>query len=59
MLQQEQCRNEFRAFLNRWVEESDLEDEQILEAVKDGVNTWMNEDVMTFESDMPMDEEDE
>lgn len=59
MLPQEQCRNEMTAFLNRWVEESDLDDEQITEAIKDAVNKWADEEIVEFESDIGLEDDEE
>tara|TARA_Y100001938_G_scaffold122473_1_gene170924 strand:- start:265 stop:471 length:207 start_codon:yes stop_codon:yes gene_type:complete len=50
-LAQEKCRNEVFALLNRWVEESDLDDEQILEAVTDAINKWNSNAVIEFRPD--------
>ena len=50
-LAQEKCRNEVFALLNRWVEESDLDDEQILEAVTDAINKWNSSAVIEFRPD--------
>lgn len=59
MLPQEQCRNEMTAFLNRWVEESDLDDEQITEAVSDALTKWANTDIVLFDSDIDLDSDEE
>ena len=43
---------EHRALLNRWIEESDIEDYRISEIALDDVNEWLEEEVMDFDSDM-------
>jgi hypothetical protein len=51
MLPQEQCRNAFLALTHRWVEESDLEDEQILEAMNDAAVRFFEEPIVEFIAD--------
>ena len=55
----QQFKNEHRALLNRWIEESDIEDLELAKiAVKD-INEWLGEDVLEFESEMELSDEDE
>ena len=58
MLPQEQCRNAFLALTHRWVEESDLEDEQILEAMNDAAVKFFNEPIVEFIADEGLLDED-
>ena len=42
---------EVRAMLNRWLEESDLEDLDLAEAAAKTINDWLDEEVVTFKAD--------
>ena len=55
----EQFANEVRALLNRYLEESDLEDYTLSEIMEHALGQWMNEDVVDFVSDMDLDADDE
>lgn len=48
---------EHRALLNRWVEESDIEDYRISEIALEDVNEWLEEEVVDFDSDINLEEE--
>jgi hypothetical protein len=37
--------------LNRWLDESDLDDEQLANVVVSAVDEWLDEDVIGFEPD--------
>ena len=52
-----QCIHELKALFHRWEEESDLEQDDILDCVKDALNEYYQEDVIEFESEI--DEEDD
>ena len=54
-----QCIHELKALFHRWEEESDLEQEDILDCVKDALNEYYQEDVIEFEGDIDLEEEDE
>jgi len=54
-----QCIHELKALFHRWEEESDLEQDDILDCVKDALNEYYQEDVIEFESDIDLEEEDE
>ena len=53
------CILELKALFHRWEEESDLEQDDILDCVKDALNEYYQEDVIEFESDIDLEEEDE
>jgi hypothetical protein len=53
-----QCIHEIKALIHRWEQESDLEQEDILDCVKDALNEYY-EDIIEFESDIDLEEEDE
>jgi hypothetical protein len=42
--------------LNRWLEESDIEDTEMAKIVLDDVNEWLDDEVVGFESDMDLGE---
>ena len=52
-----QCIHELKALFHRWEEESDLEQEDILDCVKDALNEYYQENVIEFESDIDLEEE--
>ena len=49
--------NEVKALLNRWSEESDLEDHELLQCISDALNEYFDEDVVEFESDIDLEED--
>tara|TARA_R110000868_G_scaffold304456_1_gene565576 strand:+ start:543 stop:674 length:132 start_codon:yes stop_codon:yes gene_type:complete len=42
--------------LNRWLEESDIDDTDMAKIVLDDVNEWLDDEVVGFESDMDLGE---
>ena len=52
-----QCIHELKALFHRWEEESDLEQDDILDCTKDALNEYYDEDVIEFESDIDEEEE--
>jgi hypothetical protein len=42
--------------LNRWLEESDIEDTEMAKIVLADVNEWLDDEVVEFESDMDLGE---
>jgi hypothetical protein len=42
--------------LNRWVEESDIEDSELAKIAVSDLNDWLDEDVVEFEPDAELDE---
>jgi len=53
----QQFKNEHRALLNRWLEESDIEDHEMAQIALTDVEEWMDEEVVDFECDMSLDDE--
>ena len=45
--------------IHRWSEESDLEDSDLLDCMGDAVDEYFDEDVVDFECDMELEEEEE
>ena len=52
-------KTEHRALLNRWLEESDIEDLEMAKIAVDDINEWLGEDVLEFESEIELSDEDE
>ena len=52
-----QCIHELKALFHRWEEESDLEQQDILDCVSDALNEYYAEDVIEFESEIDEEEE--
>jgi hypothetical protein len=53
----QQFKNEHRAMLNRWLEESDIDDHEMAQIALTDVEEWMDEEVVDFECDMSLDDE--
>lgn len=51
--------HEFKALFHRWEEESDMEQYEILECLGDAVDEYYDEEIVDFESEIELDEEDE
>lgn len=54
-----QCTHELKTFLHRWEEESDLEQEDILKCLSTALDEYYGEDVVEFECDFDLDDDDE
>jgi hypothetical protein len=52
----QQFKNAHRALLNRWVEESDIEDLDLAKIVTEDTEEWLDEEVVDFESEVDLDE---
>lgn len=52
----QQFKNAHRALLNRWTEESDIDDTDMADIAMLDIEEWLNEDVVDFESDMDEEE---
>ena len=52
-------KNEHRALLNRWLEESDIDDQEMAQIALTDVEEWMDEEVVGFESDIDLDDDNE
>jgi len=55
----QQFKNAHRALLNRWLDESDIEDMEMAKIAMDDLNEWLGEDVLEFESEIELSDEDE
>ena len=56
---EQQFKNAHRELLNRWIEESDIDDVRIAEIAKDDVDEWLEEEVVTFDCDMDLEGDDD
>lgn len=56
---EQQFKNAHRELLNRWIEESDIDDVRIAEIAKDDVDEWLEEEVVTFDCDMDLGEDED
>tara|TARA_R110002167_G_scaffold279059_1_gene484990 strand:+ start:598 stop:747 length:150 start_codon:yes stop_codon:yes gene_type:complete len=45
--------------IHRWTEESDLEDKQLLECMTEAVDEYFDDDVLDFESEIDLGDDDE
>ena len=48
LTQHEKFAREVRALLNRWIEESDLDEWEMAELVASAVNGWMDDEIISF-----------
>ena len=55
----QQFKNEHRALLNRWLEESDIEDHDMAKIALSDIEEWMNEEVVELECDISLDDDEE
>ena len=54
-----QCTNEIKALFHRWTEESDLDDEQVVECAERAANEYYEDDVIDFKSGIDLDDLDD
>lgn len=47
----EKCAKDFYGVMKRWMEESDLAEEEILEALDKALDKWSSEEIVDFEAD--------
>jgi hypothetical protein len=52
----QQFKNAHRSLLNRWVEESDIDDLELAQIAVDDTQEWLDEEVVDFESEVDLDE---
>ena len=52
----QQFKNEHRALLNRWLDESDIDDHEMAQIALNDVEEWMDDEVVEFDCDMDLDE---
>ena len=44
-------KNEHRALLNRWIEESDIDDMEMAKIAMNDLNEWLDDDIFIFGSE--------
>ena len=54
----QQFKNEHRALLKRWVDESDIDDMDLAKIAMADIGEWLDEEVVSFECDMELEEDD-
>ncbi len=54
----EQFKRAHRALLNRWVEESDIEDVELAKIAVADLNEWLDMEEVEFEADFELEDED-
>jgi|TARA_R110002020_G_scaffold28372_4_gene90594 hypothetical protein len=52
-----QCIHEFKTLFHRWEQESDLEQVDILDCLKDALDEYYKEDVVEFDSEIDLEDE--
>jgi len=55
----QQFKNEHRALLNRWLDESDIDSDEMAQIALTDVEEWMDEEVIGFECDIDLDDDEE
>ena len=53
---EQKFKKEHRALLNRWSEESDIDDIRLSEIAQEDINEWLDEDIVDFGSDIKLEE---
>ena len=51
LTQHEKFAREVVSLLKRWEEESDLDDWEMAELIADAVNSWLDEEIISFDVD--------
>ena len=51
---EDQCARELKAIMERWLEESDLDVDEIVESAQQAVDMFLNEDTVDFNSDIDL-----
>ena len=49
-------KKEHRSLLERWVEESDIDDMRIAEIAIEDTNEWLDEDIVEFDSEIELED---
>jgi O6-methylguanine-DNA--protein-cysteine methyltransferase len=53
------CTHEIKALFHRWEEESDLDSQEILDCVSEAIDEYYDEEVVEFDSEIDLDEEED
>jgi archaellum component FlaC len=54
MTAKEQCARELKAIMERWLEESDMDVDEITQSMQVAVDMFLGEDTVDFQSDMDL-----
>ena len=54
MTAKEQCARELKAIMERWLEESDMDVDEITQSMQEAVDMFLGEDTVDFKSDMDL-----
>jgi archaellum component FlaC len=54
MTAKEQCARELKAIMERWLEESDMDVDEITQSMQVAVDMFLGEDTVDFKSDMDL-----
>ena len=55
----QQFKNAHRALLDRWIEESDIDDMDLAKIAMADIEAWLDEEVVSFECDMELEDDGE
>lgn len=56
---EQKVKNAHRAFLEYWVEESDIDENRIAEIAREDTREWLEEYVVDFECDIDLEDDDD
>ena len=54
MTAKEQCARELKAIMERWLEESDMDVDEITQSMQEAVDMFLGEDTVDFKSDIDL-----
>ena len=54
MTAKEQCARELKAIMERWLEESDMDVDEITQSMQEAVDMFLGEDTVDFQSDIDL-----
>jgi archaellum component FlaC len=54
MTAKEQCARELKAIMERWLEESDMDVDEVTQSMQVAVDMFLGEDTVDFKSDMDL-----
>ena len=54
MTAKEQCARELKAIMERWLEESDMDVDEVTQSMQEAVDMFLGEDTVDFKSDIDL-----
>ena len=54
MTAKEQCARELKAIMERWLEESDMDVDEVTQSMQEAVDMFLGEDTVDFQSDIDL-----